>query len=214
MVKTISQRQSSGSKSNGNPTSFTYDQYPLYRSPFTCCLKHGNSTGKNSNSPGGITIPDWFTHSLVGWITGKTTKTQVALVVIGALIPDISKLALFSRWIGSNFDYFFHPIHTPVGALLIACIITLFFENTKISFAILSIGIATHFILDLFLINVSGGMTLIFPFSWNQWQLNLIRSDDYSITILAIIAATLVYLMYNFHEKKRKTHKEKIHKKN
>jgi membrane-bound metal-dependent hydrolase YbcI (DUF457 family) len=96
-----------------------------------------------------------------------------------------------------------HPIHTPVGALLIACLIALFFENIKTSLAILSIGIATHFILDLFLINVSGGMTLLFPFSWDEWQLGFIRSDDYTITILAIIAAVIVYSIY-FYYKKRK----------
>ena len=155
-------------------------------------------------------MPDWLTHSLIGWITGKATKLDVGLLALGALLPDISKLMLLFNWVfNRDLDKLFYPIHTPIGALLIACIIALFFEEQKKALLFLGIGITTHFILDLFLLNVSGGTTLLFPFSWNEWQLNLIRSDDYSMTILAIIAAMIVYLIYNFFEKKRKTHKEK-----
>jgi membrane-bound metal-dependent hydrolase YbcI (DUF457 family) len=70
---------------------------------------------------------------------------------------------------------------------------------------LLGIGITTHVILDLFLVNVSGGMLLLFPFSWDEWHLDLIRSDDYMITIYAIIAAVVVYSIYFIYEKKKLT---------
>jgi membrane-bound metal-dependent hydrolase YbcI (DUF457 family) len=149
-------------------------------------------------------MPDWLTHSLIGWITGKTTKQDISLLVIGSLLPDISKLYLLFNWLShTTTEDFFLPIHTPFGAILIACIITLFFKDIKKAFIPLTIGITTHFILDFFLLNVSGGMPLFYPFSWQEWQLGLIRSDDYTMTILALLAAILVYASYRIYEKRK-----------
>jgi hypothetical protein len=148
-------------------------------------------------------MPDWLTHSLVGWIAGKTIKLEISLVVIGSLIPDISKLHLVSAWLlQKNTEAFFLPIHTPIGAVLIACVIALFFQDMKKALVPLGIGIATHFILDLFLLNVFGD-PLLFPFSWDEWQLAFIRSDDYTMTILAIFAAIVVYFSYFIYEKRK-----------
>ena len=65
-------------------------------------------------------MPDWFTHSLVGWITGKTTKQDIVLVVIGSLIPDLVKINLVFLWLELNDYPFFESLHTPIGACLIA----------------------------------------------------------------------------------------------
>lgn len=149
-------------------------------------------------------MPDWLTHSLVGWMVGKTTKQEITLVIIGSLIPDIYKFFLvFDLFLKNNTVNFFLPIHTPFGAILIASVIALFFVDIKKAFILLVIGLTTHLILDFLLLNVCGGMLLLFPFSWEQWQLSLIRSDDYMITIYAIIAAVVVYLIYYFVEKRK-----------
>ncbi len=150
-------------------------------------------------------MPDWFTHTLVGWITGRTTKINIGLVVIGALIPDLVKINLAFIWYNIDHHHFFDPIHTPIGAFLIAAIIALFFKDAKKAFIALGIGITTHFILDFLLVHVSGGMKLLFPISWGEWQFYLIRSDDYWITIIAILAAILVYLIYYFYNIKKNT---------
>lgn len=151
-------------------------------------------------------MPDWLTHSLVGWITGKTIKQEVGLIVIGSLIPDISKLYLFFDWLLQiKTEPFFLPIHTPLGAVLIACVIALLFQDIKKALLPLGIGIATHFILDFLLVNISGGMPLAFPFSWEEWHLDLIRSDDYTMTIYAVVAAIIVYLVFYFHKKRKST---------
>jgi hypothetical protein len=151
-------------------------------------------------------MPDWLTHSLLGWITGKTTKQDVALLVIGALIPDLVKITLLFTWFGIKEYQFFEPLHTPIGAFLVAGIIALFFPDIKKAFIPLGIGVTTHFILDFFLVHVHGGMKLIFPFSWDGWQYYLIRSDDYRMTIVAILAALLVYVVYWYYEKRKKSH--------
>lgn len=148
-------------------------------------------------------MPDWLTHTLAGWITGKTIKMDIGLVVIGSLIPDIMKIKLAFIWLGIEHYHFFDPIHTPVGAFLIAGIIALFFENAKKAFIALWIGISTHFILDFLLVHVSGGSKLLFPFSWEEWQYYLIRSDDYRITIVAVFATIVVFTIYSFSEKRK-----------
>jgi len=155
-------------------------------------------------------MPDWLTHTLIGWITGKTTKLDVSLVVIGALIPDISKLSMLFDWVLSRgLTNFLNPIHTPVGAFLIVCVIALFFEDTKKVFLYLGVGVMTHFIFDIFLLNVSGGTLLLFPFSWDEWQLGFIRSDDYTMTIFAIIAAIGAYsIFYYYQERKLRQQKD------
>jgi len=147
-------------------------------------------------------MPDWFTHTLIGWITGKVLKIEVGLVAIGSLIPDIMKISPAFQWFGLNLDNVSAPIHTPVGAFLIGGIFALFFEDTKKAFIPLGVGITTHFILDLLLFPTSGGIKLLFPFSWNGWQYGAISSGDYRITIITVFASILVYILYLYHNQK------------
>ena len=153
-------------------------------------------------------MPDWFSHTLIGWITGKTIKIDIALVVVGALLPDLAKINLIFFWLEMKHTIFFNPLHTPIGAVLIAGIITLLFKDVKKAFIPLGIGIFTHFLLDFLLINASGGMNLLFPFSWDEWQLQIIRSDDYRITILLITTALIVYFLYFYYEKRKTENKQ------
>ena len=59
----------------------------------------------------------------------------------------------------------------------------------------LGLVVLTHYSLDLILEHVSGGIYLFYPFSWWQWQLEIINSSDYLITTLALCIAGLVYLI-------------------
>jgi hypothetical protein len=150
-------------------------------------------------------MADWLTHTLVGWITGKTLKQDIALLVIGSLIPDLTKLDMAFVWLGIHNYHFFEPLHTPIAACLIAGIIALFFPDIKKALLPLGLGILTHFILDFFLVHVHGGMKLLFPFSWEGWQVYVYRSDNYWVTVIAILAALIVYGMYWYHEKKKES---------
>jgi len=141
-------------------------------------------------------MPDWLTHTMIGWITGKTTKQDIALVIIGSLIPDLVKINLAFTWLRWNSFQFFDPLHTPIGAFLVAGIIAVFFKDARKAFVPLGIGVLTHFILDFFLVHVHGGIKLLFPFSWGEWQYYLIRYDDYKVTVVAVLVAFLVYGLY------------------
>ena len=73
-------------------------------------------------------MPDWLTHTLAGWITGKTIKMEVGLIVAGSLIPDIIKINLAFLYFDINLRHFLNPFHTPAGAFLVAGIFALFFD--------------------------------------------------------------------------------------
>ena len=147
-------------------------------------------------------MPDWITHILVPWtiftILGfkykQLNQQNIAIILMGALIPDIFKIYLLLDQIGIKIESFLTPIHLPVGSFIIACIISLFFVERKLIFFFLIIGIATHYILDLLMIN--GGILLLYPLSPLKWEIGIISVTDYYTTIISIIAAFLVYLIY------------------
>lgn len=149
-------------------------------------------------------MPDWLTHALIGWIIGKTTKINIALIVIGSLIPDLAKINIAFLWMGIHHQHLFSPLHTPIGAFIIAGIGSLFFTNTKKAFIPLSIGIISHFILDFFLEHLYGGTRLFFPISWNQYNYSLFRIENYWMTIVAVILALIVFIIYKIYDQKIK----------
>jgi hypothetical protein len=116
-------------------------------------------------------------------------------VITGALIPDISKVVLGLRFFGIDASDYFATIHIPTGSIIVAGIFSLLFPEKKKAFLFLGLGISTHYILDSLLEHVSGGIYLLFPFSWWQWQLEFTNSSDYWITLLAVSIAALVYLI-------------------
>lgn len=149
-------------------------------------------------------MPDWLTHTLAGWITGKAIKMEVGLIVAGSLVPDLKYINIaFLKLLSVDLHTYLDIIHTPVGAFLIGGIFALLFKDIKKAFILVAIGITTHFILDFFLTHASGGMKLLFPFSWGEWQLYLIRAEDYRMTIIAVFAAILVYIIYLYRDKRQ-----------
>ena len=149
-------------------------------------------------------MPDWLTHTLAGWITGKTLKRDIGLIVAGSLIPDLTKINMIFLYFDINLRQIFDPFHTPAVAIIVAGIFALFFEDAKKAFIPLGIGLVTHFFLDFFLVHVSSEMKIFFPLSWMPLQYPLIRYDDYNVTIVAVLAAIIVYVIYFYYEKKSK----------
>lgn len=147
-------------------------------------------------------MPDWVTHTMIGWITGKGIKMEVGLVALGSILPDLVKINYIALWFGADLYSLFNPFHTPVGSLLVAGILALFFIDSKKVFLALGIGITTHFLLDFFLIGATRGIQLLFPFSWNYWRFNEIMID-YRITLIAVIAAIFVYIFCYYKDSKK-----------
>ncbi len=153
-------------------------------------------------------MPDWIAHVLVAWslttILGfrfkQFSQSNSAIVIFGALIPDIYKITLLLDSFGIYMHDFLNPIHLPIGSILIAAIISLFFVNRKSIFLFLIMGISSHYALDLLLF--SGGMEIFYPFSPLKFQIGIISVTDFNITIVSIILALSVYLAYKKYNKK------------
>jgi len=148
-------------------------------------------------------MPDWVTHIAVAWTLCRILRfkfdefnnANTMLVIAGALIPDIAKIALVFKFIGIDASDYFAILHIPSGSIIVTGIISLFFPEKKKAFLFLGFGVLTHYCLDLILEHVSGGIYLFYPFNWFQWQLEVTNSSDYLITLLALCIAGLVYLI-------------------
>jgi len=125
------------------------------------------------------------------------TKANTALVMAGALIPDLVKVKLGFDLLGIDVRPFLEPFHTPIGSLLSAALIALLFTEGLVVFSLFVLGFITHLALDLLLVSVSGGMLLLFPVSWAEYQLGLIHSDNYVVALLLLALAVLVYIFQN-----------------
>jgi hypothetical protein len=149
-------------------------------------------------------MPDWLTHIVVAWslctIIGFRYKEfnpgNTAIVMLGALLPDAVKLAIPIQFLtGYDLSVLLTTIHMPVGSFILAAMLSLLFKEKRSIFLFLLLGILTHFGLDLLMGFYSGGIYLLYPLYWNQWQIGLISTVDYKISLLAIIIAIYVYLI-------------------
>jgi hypothetical protein len=83
-------------------------------------------------------MPDWLAHVLFAYILcsilGRKfrvfNRENTAVVMIGALLPDIVKVRLGFDLISVEVWDFIAPLHTPIGSLLVAALISLFFYET------------------------------------------------------------------------------------
>jgi hypothetical protein len=149
-------------------------------------------------------MPDWLTHILVVWslctILGfrykEFTSENTAIAMLGALLPDTVKIAIPLQFLsGYDLSVLVATLHTPLGSMLLAAMLCLLFKDKKTIFLFLFLGILTHFALDLLMSYYSGGIYLIYPFSWTQWQIGLISTVDYKISLLAVVISVYVYLV-------------------
>jgi len=150
-------------------------------------------------------MPDWLAHvlfayvlcSVLGMKFNQFTKANTALVMAGALIPDLVKLELGFDLLGIAVGDLLEPLHTPIGSLVSAGLIALLFSEVFVVFSLFFLGFATHFALDLLLGHVSGGMLLLFPVSWQEYQLGWIHADNSWVALILLCLATLIYVLQN-----------------
>lgn len=150
-------------------------------------------------------MPDWVVHVAVAWSLCRVLRLRyqefnpgnTVLVMVGSIFPDAIKVSIPIELMGFDLWDYIYVFHLPVGTFLLAGIASLFFQDKKKAFLFLSLGIVTHYLLDLLLIQVGYGMPLFYPLSWMGFTLNLVPNDDYYITIVALILALVVYLVTN-----------------
>lgn len=148
-------------------------------------------------------MPDWIVHICVAYLVCRTLyikyplfdRANTTLAMVGSILPDLIKLQIIFGYFRVDLTDFLPVFHIPLTSFIIAGIISLFFENKKITLLFLVIGAITHFAMDLLLIDIEGGSYLLFPFSWQTFNLDLISPDDYWITLIILTLALMVYFL-------------------
>ncbi len=148
-------------------------------------------------------MPDWIVHICIAYLVCRILyfkyplfgPQNTILAMIGSLLPDIFKLQIIFSQFGIDLIDFLPFFHIPVASFIVAGIISQFFENKRIAFSFLVIGVISHFVMDSLLISVGEGLYLFFPFSWQTFHLDLISPDDYWITLVILLLTFLVYFL-------------------
>ncbi len=89
-------------------------------------------------------MPDWLAHvlfayvlcSLLGMKFKQFTKANTALVMAGALIPDLVKFELGFDLLGIAVEDLLAPLHTPIGSFVSAALIALLFTEVLCTFIV------------------------------------------------------------------------------
>jgi len=144
-------------------------------------------------------MPDWIVHMAVAYSVCRIlyykypvfNSANTVLAMLGAILPDVVKLDMINH-LYSNYIFAFH---TPFTSLILAGLISIFFKKKKLAFLFLSLGVISHFALDLLMIDVGAGIYLFFPNNWQIFHLDLISPDDYNITLIALLLAVSLYLL-------------------
>jgi len=150
-------------------------------------------------------MPDLLTHTLfVTPLKSKFSKSFI-FILLGTILPDIFGRMLGIVFPNSGFIAWLQiGIHTPVSLILIAYIISFFFEekDRKTIFIYLIIGIYIHLLLDLFQKTTTFGYLWLFPFSFSYFNIPLIWPDETIFLIpLLILINLLIYLIIKKNKK-------------
>lgn len=153
-------------------------------------------------------MPDWVGHVLSAWILCRILSLKyeefntanIVLVMIGSILPDLYKSFIFFP----DLKNYLMIIHLPIGTLIIAGMLSIFFIDKKRAFLLFTLGILTHYFLDMLQMDFSGGIFIFYPFNWYQFTFGLISTDNWYFTLSILGFAVLVYAVTRFIKMKKK----------
>jgi len=137
-------------------------------------------------------MPDLLVHMTFAILLGVIFKIKNwKFLITGALLPDISRIILtiinFLKFDEVKSLLFIEPIHTPFISILLGLSIALLFENHINNFLVISLGVITHFFLDLLQFVGKFGTMWFYPFYFKEYTLNLFYGGLIILPISAII---------------------------
>ena len=137
-------------------------------------------------------MPDLITHLSVSYFLNKPFRIfkYSTLFYCGAVLPDLATRVVSIPFHAAAFAL--HPLHTPLGILLLCMLLSFFFaeEGRKEVFISLLSGSCLHLFLDLFQKHLQPGYTLLFPFSWKAFEFGLLWPE----TIVSMVPLWLVII--------------------
>lgn len=158
-----------------------------------------------------MSMPDLLTHVLLAYVgctvlvhRGLLRKRHVPVGMIGAAIPDLTKLYLLidldplEAMFGVPLDW--RALHTLGASLVLVAMGALLFrsEDRRTVFALFTGGATLHLFLDSFVIRADGiAPPYLYPFTWWQWPAgNLFLSSDPWLSVIAVglTAGTLFFV--------------------
>ncbi len=144
-------------------------------------------------------MPDLATHLTVAYLVNTKIRLKAPLILMGAVLPDISRALLLI------FPYHPHHLaafHTPLGTLVLIGLAALAFKPGERKWCVLSLaaGTATHYFLDLFQHHYSGGSYWFFPFSLVRYEIGLFGTED-SLFVLPVLLVVVGVLLWRRRSK-------------
>lgn len=153
-------------------------------------------------------MADLFTHVIVAftiavvlsWKLAWVTRPMIPVAMVGAAIPDLNRIDLLipeeAITALTGIPWTWGVLHRAGGALLIIALFTLLVRRDlrKPVFALLTIGVCSHFVLDYFLWQPTGETNLLlWPFLdvAVDYQ-GVYRSSDRWMAVVATIVAGVV----------------------
>ena len=160
-------------------------------------------------------MAELYTHVLVAftlavaisWQLEWITRPYVAAVVVGAVIPDLNRIELIvpAAIIESvtGLTWAWTVFHRAGGVILVVLLFTLLVppRHRRVVFAMLVLGVASHFVLDYLLWQPSGQTNLML---WPVTDIHLgyqgfYRSSDSWPALLATVTAAVVVAIDRYY---------------
>ena len=63
------------------------------------------------------------------------------------------------------------------------------------AFLLFTLGMLTHYELDVLMIGVAGGLALLYPFTWETWHFDLIQPNNWLGTTMLVSGAVVLRLV-------------------
>jgi hypothetical protein len=121
-------------------------------------------------------MPDLLTHLIIAQGCRKVAQgiPLSSWFLVGTILPDVLTRPI--NIVFPSLFWFFMPLHTPVGLLLVCALISHILPAShrwSVFYNLLG-GAALHLFLDVFQKHIAGGYYLLFPFSWSSYEVGLL----------------------------------------
>ncbi|MBS3171512.1 metal-dependent hydrolase [Candidatus Woesearchaeota archaeon] len=146
-------------------------------------------------------MPDWIVHISIALLLAVILKIKNwKLMITGAVLPDIPRILLIiSNYLNFNELNSFlilEPLHSPFLNIFESMAIALLFANFFQNFLLVYLGVITHYVLDYFQFAGKFGHLLLYPFSYEQFSLNLFYGGSLILLVLGLIVTIMsLYLL-------------------
>lgn len=152
-----------------------------------------------------MAMPDLVTHVLVGfvlatvlsWYDGRVTAPFVTVAMAGAIAPDLNRIALLlpEVVVTTMFEipWSWTPFHRAGGTLLVVAVTAALVgpDHRRLAFAVLAVGAASHYALDVLLYRPSGlTRPLLWPFLDRRFAVDgfLVSTDRWPAAVASLLA--------------------------